>query len=122
MDCPDGELSIEVTDDPHIEILNREYLHHEGPTNVISFPMQEGEFSDITPSLLGDVVVSVDTADREAKIGEIDFFERFDQLVIHGILHLLGYDHENDEQEAAIMEQKADKLFDMLVRSFPSNP
>jgi probable rRNA maturation factor len=46
--------------------LNQAYLNHTGPTNVISFPMQEGEFTDITPGLLGDVVISADTAHREA--------------------------------------------------------
>ena len=121
MDCPDGELSIVITDDPQIEILNWQYLHHEGPTNVISFPMQEGEYSDITPTLLGDVVISVDTADLEAQTGDMTLSERFDQLMIHGILHLFGYDHENSEQEAVVMEKKANTLFDMLVRSFPSD-
>ena len=115
LDCPDGELSIVITDDPQIEILNQTYLKHEGPTNVISFPMQEGAYSEITPGLLGDVVISVDTADREARSGEMVFMDRFDQLMIHGILHLFGYDHVNDEQEAAQMEKKAHELFALLM-------
>lgn len=110
LDCPDGELSIVITDDPHIQELNREYLHRDNPTNVIAFPMLEGEFPDITPSLLGDVVISADTTHREATLGDIPMLERFDQLLIHGILHLFGYDHENDEEEAARMEEKAAEL------------
>lgn len=115
LDCPDGELSIVITDDAKIEILNQEYLHHQGPTNVISFPMQEGEFSGITPSLLGDVVISADTADREAHDAGLTLEERMDQLLIHGILHLFGFDHEADEDQAAEMEKKANELFEMVT-------
>lgn len=114
LDCPDGELSIVITDDTHIQELNREYLHRDRPTNVIAFPMLEGEFPDITPSLLGDVVISADTADREAGMGSMPMLERFDQLLVHGILHLFGYDHENDEEEAARMESKAVELLNRL--------
>ena len=121
LDCPDSELSIVITDDPQIEILNRTYLNHEGPTNVISFPMQEGEFSDVTPGLLGDVVISADTARREADLGNMDFLERVDQLMIHGILHLLGYDHVNDPIEAEVMDQKAAELH-ALIKALPHAP
>ena len=61
--------------------LNMAYLNHTGPTNVISFPMQEGQFSDITPELLGDVVISADTADREASEAGMEMSERFNQLL-----------------------------------------
>jgi probable rRNA maturation factor len=68
---PDHELSLLIVDDPQIEIINREYLQHEGPTNVISFAMQEGEFSQVSPFLLGDVVISADTAEKEANLSGI---------------------------------------------------
>jgi probable rRNA maturation factor len=70
--------------------LNLAYLNHVGPTNVISFPMQEGPFSDMSPDLLGDVVISADTAHREAVEAGMPMRERFNQLLIHGILHLTG--------------------------------
>jgi len=109
--CPDAELSVLLVEDPEIATLNKEYLGRTGPTNVISFPMQEGEFTDITPDLLGDVVISVETSDREAEEGGIPPEERFLELLIHGILHLLGYDHEKgDEAEAARMEEKTREL------------
>jgi probable rRNA maturation factor len=114
LDCPDAELSILLVDDPQIAILNRDYLNRSGPTNVIAFPMQEGEFSDITPNLLGDVVVSVDTAEREALAADIPPQERLLELLIHGILHLLGYDHETDEKEAACMEKKTKELMKLV--------
>ncbi len=114
MDCPDGELSILIVDDLQIEVLNGEYLNRSGSTNVISFPMQEGEFSNITPQLLGDVVISIETAHNEGKIAGISMKERFTQLLVHGILHLLGYDHENSKKEADKMEKKSKELLDVL--------
>ncbi len=63
---PEGELSILVVDDSQIKTLNKNYLNRSKPTNVIAFPMKEGDFSDINPQLLGDVVISIETAGREA--------------------------------------------------------
>jgi probable rRNA maturation factor len=114
LDCPEAELSILIVDDPQIAELNRQYLQREGPTNVIAFPMQEGEFPMLSPDLLGDVVVSVDTAEREASGAGMRLEDRFLELLIHGILHLLGYDHETDEAEAKVMEEKALALFRLI--------
>lgn len=110
LDCPDAELSILLVDDPQIAVLNKNYLNRSGPTNVIAFPMREGDFSGISPNLLGDVVISVDTAEREAHAADIHPEERFLELLIHGILHLFGYDHETDEEAAVRMEEKTREL------------
>jgi probable rRNA maturation factor len=112
--CHEAEVSLLITDDIQIEDLNRTYLNREGPTNVIAFPMQEGEFAGISPNLLGDVVISVETAQKEAEEAGISFEHRFDQLLVHGILHLLGYGHENDEREAAEMESKSLELLNII--------
>jgi probable rRNA maturation factor len=101
-------------DDVRIADLNQMYLQHTGPTNVISFPMREGDFSEINPQVLGDVVISVDTCAREAESAGISLETRLDQLLIHGILHLLGYDHVNSESEARVMEAKSDELLALL--------
>lgn len=114
LDSPDGELSILIVDDSQIKILNKEYLKREGPTNVIAFPMREGEFSNITPHLLGDVVISVETAQKEAEKTGISMAERFTQLLVHGILHLFGYDHEKSEEEAVEMEKKSEELLELI--------
>jgi len=114
LDCPDSELSILITDDKHIEELNRKYLQRTGPTNVISFSLQEGEFSNINPQILGDVVISYDTALREAAQANMSFDERLYYLLIHGILHILGYDHENNEHDAEIMEKKTEELLNIV--------
>jgi probable rRNA maturation factor len=114
LDYPDAELSILIVDDQQIARLNQQYLNRKGPTNVIAFAMQEGPFTEIAPDLLGDVVISVETAHREAETAGLDWATYFDQLLIHGILHLLGYDHENDPSEAHKMEQKAMEILEFI--------
>ncbi|PIE62727.1 MAG: rRNA maturation RNase YbeY [Desulfobacter postgatei] len=108
--CDNHEISIVITDDAQVRDLNRKYRGKDAPTNVLSFPMQEGEFSDITPGLLGDVVISLDTARAEALAAGISTDERMSQLLIHGILHLIGFDHELDEKHARVMEEKSLEL------------
>ncbi|MBR9979751.1 MAG: rRNA maturation RNase YbeY [Desulfatitalea sp.] len=114
--CPDGELSILIVDDPAIARLNAQYLQHEGPTNVISFPMREGAHGDLHPALLGDVVISMDTCARESAEAGMDMAERFLELLIHGILHLVGYDHVHSEAEANVMEAKSLELMEIVYK------
>ena len=114
LDCPDGELSIVIVDDQRIADLNETYLQHEGPTNVISFSMREGDFGDINPQMIGDVVISADTCAREAADAGIAAETRFDQLLIHGILHLFGYEHTRSKAEAEAMEAKNEELLALL--------
>lgn len=114
MGCENVELSILIVDDRKMAEYHRDYLNREGPTNVIAFPMQEGEFAHVSPHLMGDVVISLDTASREAGEMGIDMAERFDELLIHGILHLAGYDHEKSEAEERRMEKKSEALASLL--------
>ncbi len=114
LDYHDAELSILIVDDPQIAILNKKYLHRNGPTNVIAFPMRTDQFSNINPELLGDVVISIETAEKEGKNIGISMEERFTQLLVHGILHLLGYDHETSEQEADKMEKKSEEILKLI--------
>jgi len=110
--CTSSELSVAIVGDRTIRTLNREYLQKDRPTNVISFSMQEGEFGAMSPDLLGDVVISADTAAREAADAGISFHERLVFLLLHGILHLVGYDHERSgEVEARRMEAKESEVF-----------
>lgn len=113
---PGSELAITIVGDRSIRRLNRDYLGRDKSTNVISFPMQEGEAAGVNPELLGDVVISADTAAREAAEGDLTFNSRLCFLLLHGILHLTGYDHERSgEDEAARMEAKERELFDLLL-------
>ena len=72
--------------------------------------MQEGDYGKVSPGLLGDVVISIDTAAAASDHAGISLQNRFNQLLVHGILHLLGYDHELDPLEAAKMDAKSDEL------------
>ncbi|HJV65136.1 MAG TPA: rRNA maturation RNase YbeY [Geomonas sp.] len=115
MGCPEAELSVTIVGDRSIRTLNREYLGRDKSTNVISFAMQEGEFGSINPDVLGDVVISADTAAREAEEAGESFLARLYFLLLHGILHITGYDHERSgEAEAARMEAKEREIFALL--------
>ena len=114
LDCPDGEISILIVDDIQIEKLNRKYFDRSGPTNVIAFPMREGEFSHLNPQILGDVVISTDTAAKEARNCGMSVEQRFKELLVHGILHLFGYDHETSDQDAQNMEKKSRELLALI--------
>jgi probable rRNA maturation factor len=107
LDFNDHELSLVIMDDAGIRELNSTYRGMDKPTNVLCFSMQEGQFSQITPGLLGDVVISLETAKREASEAGIFLEERVSQLLIHGILHLAGLDHEQGETQAMEMEAKS---------------
>lgn len=111
---PDAELSILIVDDQQIARFNRQYLNREGPTNVLAFSMREGPFSEVAPNLLGDVVISVETAHRQAQNAGLSLLTYFNRLLIHGILHLLGYDHENGRSEALKMEHKTRTLLKLI--------
>jgi probable rRNA maturation factor len=91
------ELSVVLTDNADIQALNREYLGRDRPTNVISFPQQEGEGPQ--GSHLGDVVISVERAAEEALDAGIDTMDRIRALLVHGICHLCGYNHEGVSEE-----------------------
>ena len=80
----------------------------------MAFPMREGPFADVNPNLLGDVVISLDTSCREAEAAKISKRLRFDQLLVHGILHLFGFDHENSKEDAQAMREKEEELLKLL--------
>ena len=112
--CHDGELSLLIVDDDKIRPLNEQYRGRAGATNVLAFPMNEGAFAEVMPHLLGDVVISVETCLREAKTTGITFEHHFTELLIHGILHLLGYDHEQSEEEEHRMTMKSEEVLHQL--------
>jgi len=117
---PDAELSILIIDNPGIQQINREYLQRDRPTNVISFAMQEGLGAGVQPQLLGDVVISAERAASDAAAAQIPFEHELWFLLVHGILHLLGYDHERGSaDQARIMEQREQEIFAQLIETFP---
>jgi len=115
LDCSDRELSVVLVDNPEIQRINREYLGRDRPTNVISFAMQEGDFTDINPGLLGDIVVSVEQALADAERERLSLIDELDFLLIHGLLHLLGFEHEQvPDVQAEEMRSEERRLFERL--------
>jgi len=106
----ESELSILLVDDDEITQLNRRYRSRDHATNVLAFPMGEGKDRGLHPEVLGDVVISTETAQREAQQRDVTIDEEMALLLVHGILHLLGYDHEADPREAATMEAKEQEV------------
>jgi len=117
---PEAELSILILDNAGIREINRDYLQRDKPTNVISFAMQEGEGAGLNPLLLGDVVISAERAAEDAVEAGSPFEHELWFLLLHGILHLLGYDHERGTQEEAeLMEAKEREVFALIKQDFP---
>ena len=117
MDCTDAELSVLIVDDAEMSELNREYRGLDSTTDVLSFPMGEGEYGDVEPRLLGDIVISAPTAQAMALEHGTAFDAVLELLLVHGTLHLLGYDHEAGEEDARTMDERTMALLGVLGHS-----
>ena len=113
VDMPGGELSVVLCDDPFIHALNRQWRSVDAPTDVLSFAMHEGEDAGLHPDLLGDVVISLDTAERQAAEQGHSLEREVRVLLVHGLLHLLGYDH-IEPADAVEMAEAERKLLGVL--------
>jgi pyridoxine 5-phosphate synthase len=111
-DLSDHNLSVLLVDDEEMSQINSHYRHKNQPTNVLSFPFTEGadaSLAGLPIKELGDIIISVDTALRESLLYRQSFEQRMTWLLVHGLLHLLGYDHErspDDEKEMQTREQE----------------
>lgn len=99
LDLPRAELSVLLADDATVHELNRSYRHKDRPTDVLSFAQREGEGGDPSGDVLGDVVISLDTAERQARERRRPLDAEVTFLLAHGVLHLLGWDHRDDAEE-----------------------
>ena len=110
VEAVDGvELSLVFTDDASIQSLNAEWREKDKPTNVLSFPAFPMAPGDALPPMLGDIVLAYETVKREAELEGKPLENHITHLIIHGLLHLLGYDHETDEEaeEMETLERQA---------------
>jgi probable rRNA maturation factor len=105
----DAELSILLTGDDQIQKLNRVYRKKNRPTDVLAFAQREGEHGEHAGRLLGDVVVSIPTARRQAEAAGRDLSSEVTILLAHGLLHLLGWDHETPRKDRR-MRQETERL------------
>ena len=117
LDCKDKEISLLFVNNDEIREINKRYLNRDYPTNVITFSLTEGEFGNINPKILGDIVISVERALKDAEEAGIELSDELEFLMIHGILHLLNYNHENtSEDEVKKMERKEQEVFGILKK------
>jgi len=110
----DAELSIVIVDDDEMADLNRRYRQQDSTTDVLAFSMSDGEFGDIAPDMLGDVVISAPTAESMGRRHHVTLPMVLDLLLVHGILHLTGYDHEQDHEQAREMDAKSMEIMELL--------
>lgn len=111
-------LSISLVRDPEIRELNREHRGKDNPTDVLSFPLEPWDAPDGGERLLGDVVISVDTARRQAAEYDAPLQNEINRLLIHGILHVLGHDHEKPAERSA-MEAEERRLAAAIDMPWP---
>ncbi len=116
----EAELSILFVNDLQIQLLNQRYLRRDKPTNVLAFPMRMGEFPTLHSQLLGDIVISVETAQRQSNRFGLDEMGMIILLMIHGVLHLAGYDHEGTGAQARKMATRQKELFQRVMQEASS--
>jgi probable rRNA maturation factor len=116
----ESALSLSLVDDEEIRILNRAHRGKDKATDVLSFPLYEpgGETPGESERLLGDVVISVDTARRQAAEYDAPLQNEVYRLLIHGILHVLGHDHE-EPAERSVMEAEERRLAGVIEMPWP---
>jgi rRNA maturation RNase YbeY len=109
----ESELSVELVGDRRMRQLNRVYRHKDRTTDVLAFPMRESD--NPCPALLGDVVISVPTALRQAREVGRSPDEELAALLVHGVLHLCGYDHERNKDEATRMRRRERAILETIT-------
>jgi probable rRNA maturation factor len=120
LDEAQAELSVSLVDEAAMRRLNRDYRGHDRPTDVLAFAMREGVRAPGDAAVLGDVVISLDTAARQAQERGVSAADEVRTLLIHGILHLLGYDHERSVLDACRMRAMERRLRVALTRGRPA--
>lgn len=111
----EAELSILLTGDEEMRQINAQYRNIDSPTDVLAFAMCEGDFGNLHSEVLGDVVISIDTAKRQAEERGNSLWEELLFLLVHGILHLHGYDHEQGAKMKVEMEAKELEIAEKLI-------
>ncbi len=120
------ELNVVLLSDRNMRVMNRDYRGVNATTDVISFPMKEGDWGDPSGTLLGDIAISLETIARQATVPHDDGRpqtgtpqKELALMTIHGILHLLGHTHEPGTPEAAAMLKQESALFARMWELFP---
>ena len=113
---PKAELSVLLCDDATIHALNRDYRKKNKPTDVLAFAMREGPDGHLAGDLLGDVIISLETATRQAKERGAVTRDEVMMLLAHGLLHLLGWDHQTDAEDKR-MRAETERMLAVIRRA-----
>jgi len=116
LELPRAELSVLLCDDATIHALNRDYRRKDKPTDVLAFALREGKDGHLAGDTLGDVVISLETAQRQARERAVATRGEVRMLLAHGLLHLLGWDHRTDAEDRR-MRAEVDRLLASVTRS-----
>jgi probable rRNA maturation factor len=111
-----AEVSVLFVGDGMMRSLNRRYRRKDRTTDVLSFAFREGSGPKVAHQFLGDIVISVPVAERQAREAGETLRNTLDRLLVHGLLHLLGYDHERGGTDARRMEARERRLLEVLAR------
>jgi probable rRNA maturation factor len=114
LNLPEAELSVLFVGDRAMRTLNQQYRGKDRTTDVLSFSLREGRFNKVQPNMLGDIVISVPTAGQQAVDAGLTLQQELERLLVHGLLHLVGYDHERSAAEARTMQTKERSLLKRL--------
>jgi len=117
---PPQEVSIVIATDKMIHELNKHYRGVDSATDVLAFAMQEGEYGYINPDLLGDVVISIESAQRQAREAGHPLAQELAILLIHGLLHLVGFEHK-EKEKARLMEEKSREIWQQIQLDLVNN-
>lgn len=120
MGIPPQEVSIVIATDKMIHELNKHYRGVDSATDVLAFSMQEGEYGYINPDLLGDVVISIESAQRQAREAGHPLAQELAILLIHGLLHLVGFEHK-EKEKARLMEEKSREIWQQIQLDLVNN-
>jgi rRNA maturation RNase YbeY len=112
LELKNASITLIVTDDAYMRSINREFRGLDEPTDVISFSNRDNPFPELDADCeeIGDLYISMERAERQAREYRVSLDDEMKRLIVHGILHLVGYDHERSDADEEIMLQKEDEL------------
>ena len=118
VDERDASISVTLVDDPAIQSINRDHRGKDKPTDVLSFPLEPWDVDGTQERMLGDIVISIDTARRQAADYDATLQNEIYRLLIHGLLHVMGHDHMEPEERAE-MEAEERRLAAAIDMPWP---
>ena len=116
MELDNAVITFILCDNNYIRAINRDYRRKDSPTDVISFAYREDPFPGVedVPEELGDIYISIERAQEQALEYGVDLIDELKRLIVHGILHLVGYDHEMSPEDEAVMRAKEEEILNIL--------